>query len=211
VIEQPVTETHPEAARSVKALSPQVHPRRAAPSRAAKAIGKHISKDRILGQVNRKLIGLASRVGLTPERLDWAEMQLETRFEKWFEPPDPRRRSRRFPKPPVLAFYWPSHDPRACEVVDISLGGLHLITEDRWPEGSIVSLALQRTDQAKGTPDSWLAIDFRVIRLCDGSLAGAFIPSPPDVRYTAAGRAENCADRKTLHRFVHQLVPPDQM
>lgn len=212
--EQPATGTHPETEGSVKGLRPQVVPERAAPSpraRTVKAVRKHISKDRILGQVNRKLSSLASRVGLTPERLDWAESQLETRFEKWFEPPDPRRRSRRLPKPPVLAFYWPSHDQRACEVVDISLGGLHLITEDRWPEGSIVSLALQRTDRVKGTPDSWMAVDFRVVRLCEGSLAGAFIPSPPDLRYTAAGRAENCADRKTLNRFVQQLVPPDQM
>ena len=52
---------------------------------------------------------------------------------------------------------------------------------------------------------SW-KVDLMVVRWCNDGLAGAFIPSPPGLTYAVAGRAENCADKKTLERFVKQLT-----
>ncbi len=142
---------------------------------------------------------------LTSKHLDRAEFHLETQFERWFEPPDPRRRSRRLAKPPLVAYYWPADDPKAHEIADISFGGLHLLTQDRWPEGSIFSMCLQRTDTEKGEPGSWIAVDFRIVHWCRDGVAGAFLPSS-NMTYADAGRANNCVDRKTLESFVKRLV-----
>lgn len=129
------------------------------------------------------------------------------RRNRWFRLLDPRR-SRRQVDPPLVAYYWSAGSPQAHGVADISCDGLHLLTEERWPQGSTVSMTLQRTDEAKGTPESWIAVDLRIIRWCEDGLAGAFIPTPHGMSGVVVGRAGNCADRRTLERFVRHL-PPD--
>jgi hypothetical protein len=148
--------------------------------------------------------GLASTAGLTSECLDRAEMQLESWFLKWFEPPDPRHHSR-VDEPPLVAYHWIVDSPQALKVANISSGGLYLLTEDRWSEGNIVSMTLQRTDREKGSPESWIAVDFLVMRWCKDGIAGAFLPHRPGLSDAVAGRAKNCADAKTLERFVKEL------
>jgi hypothetical protein len=137
--------------------------------------------------------------------LDRAEMHLENWFHKWLGPPDPRRNAR-VDNPPLVAYHWIADVPQALKIADISAGGLHLVTKDRWSEGNIVSMTLQRTDREKGSPDSWIAVDFLVMRWCEDGMAGAFMASTPGLAYTVAGRAGNCADRKMLVRFVDRLA-----
>ncbi|MGH9589791.1 MAG: hypothetical protein ACRD25_05315, partial [Terracidiphilus sp.] len=57
-----------------------------------------------------------------------------------------------------------------------------------------------------GSPDSWIAVDFLVMRWCEDGVAGAFMPSTPGLTYTVAGRAANCADKKKLERFMERLI-----
>lgn len=144
----------------------------------------------------------------TGEYLDRAEMHLETWFLKWFDPPDPRRRNARVPAPPLAAYHWTMDVPQGLKIADISPGGMYLVTEERWTEGVIVSLTLQRTDMEKGAPDSWIAVDFVVTRWGQDGIGGEFIPRRPGLTDAVAGRASNCADKKTLERFVSQLATP---
>lgn len=138
--------------------------------------------------------------------LDRAEAELERWFLKWFEPPDPRH-SRRLAKPPLVAYRWILNTPQAIKIANVSAGGLYLLTDERWSEGNIISMTLQRTDTERGAPDSWIAVDFVVMRRYKDGVAGAFIPSRPGLDHAVAGRAKNCADRKTLEQFFDQLSP----
>ncbi|HEX8712173.1 MAG TPA: hypothetical protein VF730_09890 [Terracidiphilus sp.] len=154
---------------------------------------------------NGELNPLAWTAGVTSLCLDRAETQLESWFLKWFEPPDPRL-STRVERPPLVAYHWIVDSPQALKIANISSGGLYLITEDRWSEGNIISMTLQRTDREKGSPESWIAVDFIVMRWCKDGIAGAFLPHTPGLSDAVAGRAKNCADKKTLERFVKELA-----
>ena len=125
-----------------------------------------------------------------------------SRLDKWFDP----RRSSRLAKPPAVAYCWTVDTPHPVEIADISSGGVHLLTDARWPQGGVLSMTLQRTDRTSQTPESWIVIDFMVIRLCDDGVAGAFIPSTNGVSRIIPSRAENCADDRALKRFVKYLA-----
>ena len=157
----------------------------------------------LLGTEKSRLVATCDRI---VEGLDYAEMKLESWFLKWFAPPDPRR-SVRVIDPLLVAYHWLMDVPQGLRVANISAGGLYLITEERWPSGNIISMTLQRTDREKGSPDSWIAVDFVVVRCCKDGIVGEFLPSWPDKYFTVAGRAGNSADKKALEKFVQQLVP----
>jgi hypothetical protein len=133
-----------------------------------------------------------------------ARSQLQDRLQEWFGP----RRSARIAKPPAVAYCWTVDTPDPIQIADISSGGVHLLTDVRWPQGGMLSMTLQRTDRGSETPESWIVIDFMVIRLCDDGVAGAFIPSTNGVSRVIPSRAENCADDRALKRFVKQLAVP---
>ncbi len=157
----------------------------------------------ILVMLSGEIGRLCAKIGLSTEHLDRAELRLERWFENWISP-DPRR-SKRLMNPPLVAYHWIVDTPQALKIADISSGGLHLVIDERWPPGNIISMTLQRTDKAIGAPESWIAVDFVVVRWCPDGLAGAFIPSWPGLAYVEAGRAANCADKKTLEQFVKRL------
>lgn len=152
--------------------------------------------------------GLAAKIDSVGERMARAELQ----FEKWvqglFKPKDPRR-GERVVDPPLIAYHWIVDTPQALKVANISSCGLCLVTDYRWSEGNIVSMTLQRTDLEKDHPDSWIAVDFIVVRWCREGLAGTFIPATPGKLDAVAGRAENTADKPTLERFVARLSISD--
>lgn len=152
---------------------------------------------------------LAQKVGLTAECLTRARKQLSTLFESLFVPQDSRR-SRRLVQPPLIAYPWAAGSRGGQTVINISSTGLQLLSDEQWPPGGTLCMTLQRTDRTRGSPGSWIVVEFKVVRWCEGGLAGTFIPSSPGRSYSAIGRAENCADEKTLHRFVKQLAPPAQ-
>jgi hypothetical protein len=189
-------EPAPESAATVSSPEP--------PARDKNGTAKGASSGRLgngLGRVTLRQTG---------EYLDRAEMHLETWFLKWFDPPDPRRRNARVAAPPLAAYHWTMDVPQGLKIADISPAGMYLVTEERWTEGVIVSLTLQRTDMEKGSPDSWIAVDFVVTRWGQDGIGGEFIPRRPGLTDAVAGRASNCADKKTLERFVSQLATTAQ-
>ena len=131
-----------------------------------------------------------------------SRLQPQTWIEKWCDP----RRNSRLARPPVVAYCWTADTPLPVEIVDISSTGVHLVTEACWPLGGVLSMTLQRTDRTSDTPESWIVIDFRVIRLCNDGVAGAFIPSTQRRSRSIPSRAEDCADSRALKRFVSHLA-----
>ena len=81
-----------------------------------------------------------------------------------------------------------------------------MLTEDLWYPGSILSMTLQRTDQRRGTPESWIAVNLLVIRRTEDGLGAAFVPSMPGTARAATRREQTCADIRTLERFVKDLA-----
>lgn len=152
---------------------------------------------------------LTQRVGLAAERLTRAGKHFTTLLESLFVPQDSRRNGR-LVHPPLIAYPWAAGSEGAQRIVNISSTGLYLRTEERWPPGGTLCMTLQRTDRARGSPGSWIVVEFMVVRWCSDGLAGTFIPSPPGQSYAVIGRAENCADEKSLHRFIKQLPPVAQ-
>ena len=138
------------------------------------------------------------------ESTDQPRPQSPTRFKMWFGP----RRSPRLEKPPAVAYCWTADTPHSIKIADISTGGVHLLTDVRWPRGGAFSMTLKRTDIKNETPGSWIVIDFIVIRYCDDGVAGTFIPSTHRLSPYIPTRAENCADEWTLKRFVKHLAVP---
>lgn len=128
--------------------------------------------------------------------------QVASVLKDWLGP----RRCRRLIEPPVVAYCWTADTPHSLKVADISSGGVHLLTDVRWPLGGRLSMTLQRTDRAKESPDSWIVIDFMVLRWCRDGVAGAFIPSNHPLSRYAVSHAENCADPQTLKHFVKRLA-----
>ncbi len=169
---------------------------------------------RLKGEVRR----LARKIGeSTRVLLDSAEERLSTWLLNWFPPPPPqdRRGSERLFKPPLVAFYWTGGAPRPQVIAEISSSGLYLVTRDTWLPDTRVSMTLQRTDQKRGTPGTWITVDVKVIRLGNDGFGGAFIPPMPPTMtgpaHTAARRAEIGRDKETLERFVKRLSASTQL
>jgi hypothetical protein len=138
---------------------------------------------------------------VAPQHIARTRTQPSDRLQSWFGP----RRSQRLVKPPVVAWCWAADTPHSLKIADISSGGIHLLTDVRWPLGGTVPMTLQRTDRSKHAPGSWIVIDFTVVRWCDDGVAGFLIPPTP---YSIASGSENCADHRTLKHFVKQLARP---
>ena len=157
---------------------------------------------------------LAPKIGpSTRALLDSAEERLSTWIQSWLALPPPQdpRCSQRLVKPPLVAYYWTGGTPEPQIVVDISSSGLYLATHDRWHPGTGISMALQRTDQERGTPGYWIAVNVMVVRQDKDGFGGVFIPCLPGLADAAARRVGNGADKETLERFVKQLTASTQL
>jgi hypothetical protein len=141
---------------------------------------------------------IATRAFPIIERLGRAGAHVSAGLRNCFGP----RRSVRLAKPPLVAWCWTADTQHSLHIADISAGGLHLLTDVRWPLGGKVPIALERTDRSKHSPGSWIVADFVVLRWCKDGLAGALVPPS---RYSFVKHAENRADERALKRFVKHL------
>jgi hypothetical protein len=55
-----------------------------------------------------------------------------------------RRKDRRVPSRGLEAIYWTGQGEKHAKIKDISATGIYLVTEDRWPPGTVVLLTLRR-------------------------------------------------------------------
>jgi uncharacterized membrane protein (UPF0127 family) len=121
-----------------------------------------------------------------------------------------RRRARRLPLPGLVVYYWTGSTPRAYQVGDVSMNGLYLLTEERWYPGTLVLMTLQRTDAEGRNLDDAIAVQSRVVRWGTDGLGLSFI-LPKTMTPDADGAwPANCADKKTLERFLQRLEDAQQ-
>lgn len=167
----------------------------------------------LIARLTDEIRSLAPKVGpSTRALLNSAEERLSQWLQSWLAlpPPGDPRGSPRLLKPPLVAYYWTGGTPKPQAVLDISSTGLFLVTHDRWHPGTGISMALQRTDQERGTPGYWIAVNVMVIRQADNGFGGIFIPCLPGLADNARRRAANRADKETLEQFIKQLAASTQ-
>ena len=116
-----------------------------------------------------------------------------------------RRRAKRLPLPGLVVYYWTGSTPRAYQVGDISLSGLYLLTEERWYPGTLVLMTLQRTDAEGRNLDDAIAVQSRVVRWGTDGLGLSFILPKTMTPDSDGDWPTNCADKKTLERFLNRL------
>lgn len=92
-------------------------------------------------------------------------------FNRWFKKEESTvpRRSERRPAPGLSAYY--SADPvtndsppKQNEIGNISSTGVYLLTDDRWPHGTVVSLTLQRTGPPEASSERRITLPAKAVR-----------------------------------------------
>jgi PilZ domain len=88
-------------------------------------------------------------------------------------------------------------------IQDISSTGFYLITKERWPLGTIVTMTLQRTDIVNGNSGvkRCIAVLSIVVRLGEDGVGFAFIPLEAQAKTMKNGPA----GKKALSKFLEQL------
>ena len=117
------------------------------------------------------------------------------------------RQSQRRQAPMLVAYYWDGATPMAHKIQDISSSGFFLLTKERWPLGTIVTMTLQRTDNSNfdsGTQPH-IAVMSKVIRLDENGVGFAFIPAETTSTDPTRPSASRPVGKKALSRFLEQL------
>ncbi|HEY3626405.1 MAG TPA: PilZ domain-containing protein [Terracidiphilus sp.] len=98
---------------------------------------------------------------------------------KWAQSPAPDRRiGRRKRWPRLVAYDSMGGALEVHGVKDLSANGLYLITNERWPLGSQVTMTLQRTDGLDDVPrNNTFTVQLRVIRWGSDGVGLAFVQS----------------------------------
>jgi hypothetical protein len=128
-----------------------------------------------------------------------------TRFLRWLYPAvyeTDRRIGIRIPIPDLVAYDVSSGMPRAFEVNNVSSSGLFLITEERWPAGSLVSLSMQREGPHESHIDHQVQFDAETVRWGANGVGLAFVlPAGMDLRLWE-GQTTRAGTRRTSPEYV---------
>ena len=88
-----------------------------------------------------------------------------------------RRRSERHKSLPLVAFYWDGSEAAPRSILDVSLNGVYLLTQQRWYPGTIVTMTLQRTQAAATDPERAIAVNAKVVRSGQDGVGLQFVPT----------------------------------
>ena len=113
------------------------------------------------------------------------------------------REAERMKAPLLVAYYWDGAVPMSHAIQNISSTGFYLVSKERWPLGTIVTMTLQRTDIAlahQGTK-SHIAVLSKVVRLDEDGVGFTFVPL--DVH--SGDLKSKPVDKKSLLKFLEQL------
>jgi hypothetical protein len=102
----------------------------------------------------------------------------------WYRLPFVHRpRAERRESPALVAFHWDGSAPRQNHVANISSSGAYLLTNERWRNGDIVSLTLQRSGILETSNHHRFTVQAKTIRRDDKGVAVAFLmPRGSDLR-----------------------------
>jgi hypothetical protein len=132
-------------------------------------------------------------------------------MKNWFEELMTRnqKRPQRYVAPRLVAYFWDGGVPAAQCIRDISSTGMYLLTTQRWYPGTLVMIALQRTEKDQAGVKQSLAVQARVVRSGEDGVAFRFaVPRGEEgrrlKRYIANGT--EVADAGALTRFLSSFV-----
>jgi PilZ domain len=98
---------------------------------------------------------------------------------RWLEKllvPETDRADRR-PGGAFAAYYWSDGALRQDGVKDISATGVYIITNERWPIGSMVALTLQNAGPLETSPERRITTRAKVVRSAEDGIGLAFVPA----------------------------------
>jgi PilZ domain len=98
---------------------------------------------------------------------------------RWLEKllvPDSERADRR-PGGSFAAYYWSDGALRQDAVKDISATGVYILTNERWPIGSMVALTLQNAGPLETNPERRITTRAKVVRSADDGIGLTFVPA----------------------------------
>ena len=88
-----------------------------------------------------------------------------------------RRRNERFPSPSLVAYYWTGGEPKAYQLRNVSLGGLYLLTEERWHPGTRIVMTLQKGSVSQVGPEKISRVESEVVRWGEDGIGFEFVQS----------------------------------
>jgi hypothetical protein len=116
-----------------------------------------------------------------------------------------RRQTPRHKSLPLVAFYWDGAEPVPHGLLDVSLTGLYLLTQQRWYPGTVVTMTLQRARAAATDPERAIAVNARVVRSGKDGVGLEFVP--PQTR----DPQPNVANSKTIRRFFERAQADSEL
>ena len=133
-------------------------------------------------------------------------------MKSWFEElmSEHQRRATRHLGPRLIAFYWNGSTPSPRELRDVSKSGFFMVTDERWYNGTVIRMTLQRTEKSDDGTKRSIAVLAKVIRSGDDGVAFAFVfPRPEDQRQVSSIVADGVglADQKALDLFLRPVWP----
>lgn len=120
----------------------------------------------------------------------------------WF--PDPRK-AKREPVRNLEAYYWNGTRPTAQVVRDIHSTGMYLETEERWYQGTMVLMTLQRTDSGEENGDRAIHVYTRVVRRGKDGVGLQFVLQDTSELPEGLRPPVETADSKQLAQFLGEL------
>ncbi|MGA8731263.1 MAG: PilZ domain-containing protein [Terracidiphilus sp.] len=90
------------------------------------------------------------------------------------------RRSERRPAPGLSAYYSIGPTPKQDQIRNISSTGVYLLTDERWPPGTVVSLTLQKTGPLEESSERRITLPAKAVR-CDHDGVGLSFLLPTEL------------------------------
>ena len=116
-----------------------------------------------------------------------------------------RRRSKRYPNPPVNAFYWDGGHSTPRRVSNISYHGLYIRTEDRWYPRTLIRVTLQRTSLDPQIEGESIMLLCRVVRTDEEGIGMAIVLAEEDKSDYPISLGSQ-ATRKELNKFIERML-----
>lgn len=116
-----------------------------------------------------------------------------------------KRRSRRYPNPPVQAFYWDGGHSTPRKVANISHHGIYIRTEDRWYPRTLIRVTLQRTTRDPQIEGESIMLLCRVVRTDEEGIGMAIVLEEEDKSEYPISLGSQ-ATRRELNKFMERML-----
>jgi hypothetical protein len=158
-----------------------------------------------------KPLSIVQKRVVAPEQVEELEeaskAPLYLRVLRWMFPEVNQRRSKRYPTPNLVAYYWTGGAPFSYQVGDISATGVFLLTKERWAPGTLIQMTLQ-PQSGKVSNDNSICVLSEVVRWGENGSGFNFILKDYENVLNYGLQPNEAVDRKAVERFLHKVGVP---